>query len=163
MQPAALAVAVLLPLHLLITAQGVPAIIVLMTAATMLRQPGLAQSLNWSIVSVIGNALGGAAAALAASITGLHNEPVIAIVLVTLVTLAFAAQAAKGPRQAAVFIPGMVTFVLLYGMSLSPVLGADGVGAVQRVLQVAVAALYAAGAASLVLPLVIRLGRRRPA
>jgi hypothetical protein len=160
---AVLAVAVLLPLHLLITAEGVPAIIMLMTTATMLRQPGLSQSLNWSIASVIGNALGGVAATAAAAITRLHDEPIIAIILVLLVTLAFAAQAAKGARQEAVFVPGMVTFVLLYGMSLSPVLSGDGVGAAQRVMQVAVAAVYAISAASLMLPLVTRFSQRRPA
>jgi len=69
----------------------------------------------------------------------------------------------KGARQEAVFVPGMVTFVLLYGMSLSPVLGGDGVGAARRVMQVAVAAVYAIGAASLMLPLVTRFSQRRPA
>jgi hypothetical protein len=143
---AALAVAVLLPLHLAITAKGVPSIILLMTTATMLRQPGLAQSLNWSVVAIIGNALGGIAATAAATVTGLHDAPALAVALVALLTLSLATQTAKGPQHAAIFTSGMVTFVLLYGMSLSPVIAGDGVGATQRVLRVAVAAAYAVGA-----------------
>jgi hypothetical protein len=162
-QRSLLATAVLLPLHLFITSEGVATIVVLMTAATMLYQPGLSQSLNWSLASIVGNALGGVAASAAAAITGQHDGQVMAISVVPFVTLAFAAQAAKGPHHEAVFIPGMVTFVLLYGMWLSPLLGGQEVGAMRRVLQVACASAYTVGAASLMLPLVRRLGRRRPA
>ncbi len=76
----------LLPLHLWLTAGGVPAFVVLMTTATMLRQPGLAESLRFSVTSVIGNALGGAAAAAAAVLTALHDEPAVAVALTAATT-----------------------------------------------------------------------------
>ena len=83
---ASLALAVLLPLHLWLTAGGVPAFVVLMTTATTLGQPGLAESLRFSVTSVIGNALGGAAAAAAAVLTALHDEPAVAVALTAATT-----------------------------------------------------------------------------
>ena len=62
-------------------------------------------------------------------------------------------------------MPGFVTFLALYGMTLSPTLGGDEIAASERLGQVFAGALYTVAAVSLLAGPARRLTarRRRPA
>ena len=159
---AALATLTMLPLHLWLTADGgVAAMPVLFTCSSMLRQPGVAASLRDSLTRLAGTAAGGAAAAGVHALTLMHGEATLALAMVATLSLGFAWRMSGGALQAQVWLPGFVTFLALYGMTLSPSLGGDEVAASERLWQVAVGAVYTVCAVSLLAPLARRISGRR--
>lgn len=159
---AALATLTMLPLHLWLTADGgVVAMPVLFTCSSMLRQPGVAASLRDSLTRLAGTAAGGAAAAGVHALTLMHGEATLALAMVATLSLGFAWRMSGGALQAQVWLPGFVTFLALYGMTLSPSLGGDEVAASERLWQVAVGAVYTVCAVSLLAPLARRISGRR--
>ena len=157
---AGLATLVMLPVHMWLTSDGVAAMPVLFTCSAMLRQPGIEASMRDSFDRLAGTAAGGAAAVAVNGIASLHGQGVLILALIATASLAFAWQVCRGPRFAAVWMPGFITFVVLYGMTLSPTLGGGDVAALSRLGQVAVGALYTLCAVSLLAPLGRRLIRR---
>ncbi|MDF2231551.1 FUSC family protein [Albimonas sp. CAU 1670] len=161
---AALATMVMLPLHMWLTADGgVAAMPVLFTCSSMLRQPGVAASLRDSLTRLAGTAAGGVAAMAANGIAQLHPQAALSVAVVATISMFFAWQLSKGPRHMQVWMPGFVTFLALYGMTLSPTLGGDDVAAVERLWQTAVGAGYTLCAVSLLAPVALRVTRRRAA
>lgn len=156
---ALLGACILLPLHLYLTADGVAAMVVLLTTATMLRQPGLAESLRYGLAFAAGNAAGASLAALNALLLSLYNPPIFLVAMTAASALLLASQVVRGRRHAAIFLPGFVAYTMLFGLTLSPLPLPDDVAVLQRVLQIVGAALYVLAAASLFLPLALR---RRP-
>ncbi len=156
---ALLGAGILLPLHLYLTADGVAAMVVLLTTATMLRQPGLAESLRYGLAFAAGNAAGASLAALNALLLSLYNPPIFLVAMTAASALLLASQVVRGRRHAAIFLPGFVAYTMLFGLTLSPLPLPDDVAVLQRVLQIVGAALYVLAAASLFLPLALR---RRP-
>ncbi|MEE3102042.1 MAG: FUSC family protein [Pseudomonadota bacterium] len=159
---AGLATLAILPLHMWLTSDGVAAMAVLFTCSSMLRQPGVEASLRDSLDRLAGAAAGGLVALAADGVAALHDAAALILALVAAAALFFAWRIVGGPRRAAVWTPGFVTFVALYGMTLSPTLGGGEVEALTRVLQVAAGALYTLCAVSLLVPPARRLMRRRP-
>jgi|GEM_PF-4512770 len=156
---ALLGAGILLPLHLYLTAEGVAAMVVLLTTATMLRQPGLAESLRYGLAFAAGNAAGASLAALNVLLLSLYNPPIFLIAITAASALLLASQVVRGRRHAAIFLPGFVAYTMLFGLTLSPLPLGDDVAVLARVLQIVGAALYVLAAASLFLPLALR---RRP-
>ena len=156
---AMLATLVMVPLHLYMTSDGVAAMVVLLTTATMLRQPGIAQSRRYAVAYAMGNGLGGILAAVSAIIFALHSELLVLISLVAATSFFMASRIIAAQRWAPVLLPGFVAYVVLFGLTLSSLpLGSD-VAVITRVLQIAGAAVYALAAVSLLVPLVTRYQR----
>lgn len=156
---AMLATLVMLPLHLYLTSDGVAAMVILLTTATMLRQPGIAQSRRYAVAYAMGNGLGGILAAFSAIIYALHSELLVLISLVAATSFFMASRIIAAQRWAPVLLPGFVAYVVLFGLTLSSLpLGSD-VAVLTRVLQIAGAAVYALAAVSLFVPLVNRYQR----
>lgn len=153
---ALLGAGILLPLHLYLTAEGVAAMVVLLTTATMLRQPGLAESLRYGLAFAAGNAAGASLAALNVLLLSLYNPPIFLIAITAASALLLASQVVRGRRHTAIFLPGFVAYTMLFGLTLSPLPLGDDVAVLARVLQIVGAALYVLAAASLVLPLALR-------
>ena len=163
---ALLATLVMLPLHLWLTADGgVAAMPVLFTCSAMLRQPGVTASLQDSLTRLAGTAAGGVAASAVHAVSLMHGEATLALAMVLTVSLFFAWRMSAGALQAQVWMPGFVTFLALYGMTLSPTLGGDEIAASERLWQVFAGALYTVAAVSLLAGPARRLTarRRRPA
>lgn len=154
-----LATLVMLPLHLYLTSDGVAAMVILLTTATMLRQPGIAQSRRYAVAYAMGNGLGGILAAFSALIYVLHSELPVLIALVAATSFFMSSRIISAQRWAPVLLPGFVAYVVLFGLTLSSLpLGSD-VAVFNRVLQIAMAAVYALAAVSLFVPWVIRYQR----
>lgn len=143
---------IILPLHLLLTADGFAAMVVLLTVATMLRQQGIAQSTSHAVSFGAGNLLGGLLAAVAVTVVGLHDTvPVLATVTAAF-ALFIAWQMERAPALTHVLLPGFVAFALLFGVAFSPLSLSADVDLLKRLAQIAAAGLYALAAISLFLP-----------
>lgn len=149
---ALLATVIILPLHLLLTADGIAALVVLLTVATMLRQPGLAQSAQFGFTFAAGNLLGGILAALAVAMVALHEAAAVLATVVAAGALIMASWLVSRPERARVLLPGFIAFTLLIGLAFSPLAPDSEVAYLQRVAQITTAALYALGGLSILLP-----------
>ncbi len=153
---ALMATAIILPLHLYLNADGLAAMPVLLTTATMLRQPGIAESQRYCLGYGIGNALGGLAAGASVFIMLTHGNPVTLIATTAAVSMYFAWKVVQAERWAPILLPGFVAYVVLFGLSLSPVTPPGPPEVAERVLQILVAAVYSFCAASIAYPLFAR-------
>ncbi|MEM9096507.1 MAG: DUF2955 domain-containing protein [Pseudomonadota bacterium] len=156
---ALVATAVILPAHIYLFSQGAGSILILMTTATMLRQPGLDASARYSVSFAIGNLVGAAVAAFGMLIVTLHNDGGVMVAVTAASSLVLAWFAAHGPLWRAVMVPGMVAFVVLYGMIFSPYVDTKEVSVTARAIMVVLGAIYALGAVSVLAPLVGRILR----
>lgn len=147
-----LATVVILPAHLYLNFDGVAAMVVLLTMATMLRQPGLAQSTRYCLAFVAGNALGGALAALVVFLLKFHGQVPSLITLTAAAALFLSWLVTYDRKLAPVVLPGFVAFSVLLGLALSPLPFADDVDVVNRVLLIVGGALYCVGFVSLLVP-----------
>lgn len=153
---AVLAALVLLPAHMWLNAGGVASMVILLTAAAVLRQPDPARSARFGLAFAGGNALGGALAAATAGLLALHPGPLSLVTLTAacaliLVTIATALR--RGPE---LMLPALTGFTLLTGLALSPLPQGVGVAWERRVLDIVVAAVYALAAVSVLAPLLLR-------
>ncbi len=159
---AVLATVIMLPLHLSLTSDGVPAIVVLMTTATLLRQPGVVQIRQYSVAFGLGNLLGGVLATISAFLFHLHGEFLVLVAVTAATSLFLSARIVATDRWGPVFLPGFVTYITLFGLTLSSLpLGAE-VAVMPRVLKIVAAAIYVFAAISLFLPLINRVMDTRP-
>lgn len=156
---ALLATTVLLPAHLYLFAHGIGSILVLMTIATMLRQPGLDASTRYSLSFAAGNFIGAAVAAGAMLLVTTHGSSAVMVSVTAAASLLLAWMSALGPVWRAVMIPGMVAFVVLYGLVFSPYVAGTDVSITGRAAMVVTGALYAVAAVSLLVPLIPRVRR----
>ena len=120
---AAVAAAVMLPLHLYMTAGGVAALVVLITAATLLRQPNAGRGLQYAIDFTIGNLLGGLLAVAAVTIAYARPEALAMAAVLAPCAMLIGWRMATGRGAASRLLPGAVAFVLFYGLAFSDILG----------------------------------------
>ncbi len=153
---AVLATIIMLPLHLSLTSDGVPAIVVLMTTATLLRQPGVAQLRQYAVAFGLGNLLGGVLATVSAFLFHLHGEFLLLVAVTAATSLFLSTCFIATDRWGPVYLPGFVTYVTLFGLTLSSLPMGSEVAVLPRVLQIAAAAVYVFAAVSLLLPLINR-------
>lgn len=162
-QHAVLATLVIVPVHLLLTADGFAAIVVLLTVSTMLCQRGVTQSFRYGVSFACGNLLGGALAWVAVTIASLHDTMVVPIVVTAAGALLMAELLVRSPAWSQVLLPGFVAFVLLFGVAFAPLPLGEDVAVLKRVGQIVLAMVYALCALSLFLPLVRYRGAGRDA
>jgi len=95
---------------------------------------------------VLGNLVGGLAAALAYNIVLLSNTLVSFVLVCLVASLLFAGRIVTGGPYAPILAVGFGTFILLLGLGLSPMPGGSGEAFLGRLLNVLAAAAYTVGA-----------------
>jgi hypothetical protein len=123
-------------------------IVAILTVISILRQPadlggGTAAGL------ILGNLVGGLAATAAYLLITLFPSPVFLLLVVLLIGLLFGDRIARGGKTAPIYTVGLMTFLIVLGLGLSPLPADSGTLFVARVFDVMVASLYAIGMASL--------------
>lgn len=159
---AVVATAIILPLHLYLNADGLAALPILLTTATMLRQPGIAESQRYCFGYAIGNAIGGLAAGVSVFVMLTHGNLLTLVTTTAAVSMYFAWKVVQAERWAPILLPGFVAYVVLFGLSLSPITPPGPPEVAERVVQILFAALYSFCAASLAYPIFARK-RKGPA
>ena len=123
-------------------------IVAVLTVIGILRQPadlsgGTAAGL------ILGNLVGGLAATVAYILVTLFPTPAFLLLVVLLVGLLFGDRIARGGGLAPIYTVGLMTFLIVLGLGLSPLPQDSGSLFIARVFDVMVAAIYAIGMASL--------------
>lgn len=139
------ALVLLLPFtYFMARAEGA-SIVILMTCIGIVSQ---APALRSRIASglLLGNLFGGIAASLAYGAVTLFPSLVLLFLLTLLVGLIFASRINSATPLAPVFAVALTTFLILLGLGLAPVGGGSAVAFIARILDVALASLYAIGA-----------------
>jgi hypothetical protein len=123
-------------------------IVVVLTVIGILRQSadlsgGTAAGL------ILGNLVGGLAATAAYILVTLLPSAAFLLLVVLLVGLLFGDRIARGGESAPIYTVGLMTFLIVLGLGLSPLPQDSGSLFIARVFDVMVAAVYAIGMASL--------------
>jgi len=126
------------------------AIVVLIVVVTLLRQTDRQRGKSAALGLILGNLIAGVAAGIAYNVILLGNTLPFFVTVCLAATLVFAGRIATAGNLAAVYVVALGTFVLLLGLSLSPLPGSTGEAFVSRILNVIFASAYATGALSLV-------------
>ena len=103
----------------------------------------------WRAALVLGNLVGGLAAAVAYNLVVLGNTLLSFVLVCLAASLIFAGRIVTGGRTAPIFAIAFGTFILLLGMGLSPVPGGSAEAFISRLVNVLVAAAYTVGALAL--------------
>lgn len=96
------------------------AMVIPITVASLLSQFELCMSFRTALGLVMVNLLGGVAASLAFTLFELHPSLWLVALIVLLVSLLFAGNAAMGNTRGKVFGGGLVVFLVLFGLGISP-------------------------------------------
>jgi hypothetical protein len=126
------------------------AIVVLIVVVTLLRQPNRQRGKSAALGLILGNLVAGVAAGIAYNVILLGHTLPFFVTVCLAATLIFAGRIATGGNRAAVYVVALGTFVLLLGLSLSPLPGSTGEAFISRILNVIFASAYATGCLSLV-------------
>ncbi|SCW63523.1 Protein of unknown function [Rhizobium mongolense subsp. loessense] len=124
-------------------------IVVLIVIVTLLRLPDRGQGQQAALGLILGNLIGGTAAA------GFYNLVLVGGSLLFFITaffaasLIFAGRIAVAADRAPVYAIAFATFILLVGLGMSPLPGTSGEAFVSRLLNVLLASAYAIGGLSL--------------
>ena len=125
------------------------AIVVLIVVVTLLRQTDRQRGKSAALGLILGNLIAGVAAGIAYNVILLGNTLPFFVTVCLAATLVFAGRIATAGNRAAVYVVALGTFVLLLGLSLSPLPGSTGEAFVSRILNVIFASAYASGGLSL--------------
>jgi len=141
------AVLMSLVIYFMLTVSPV-SIVVVLTVISILRQPadlggGTASGL------ILGNLVGGLAATAAYLLVTLLPAPAFLLLVVLLVGLLFGDRIARGGESAPIYTVGLMTFLIVLGLGLSPLPQDSGDIFISRVFYVMVGGVYAIGMASL--------------
>jgi hypothetical protein len=126
------------------------AIVVLIVVVTLLRQTDRQRGKSAALGLILGNLIAGVAAGVAYNVILLGNTLPFFVTVCLAATLVFAGRIATAGNRAAVYVVALGTFVLLLGLSLSPLPGSTGEAFVSRILNVIFASAYVTGVLSLV-------------
>lgn len=140
------AVLMSLVIYFMLTVSPV-SIVAVLTVISILRQPadlggGTATGL------ILGNVVGGLAATAAYLLVTLLPSPAFLLLVVLLVGLVFGDRIARGGALAPIYTAGLMTFLIVLGLGLSPLPQDSGTLFIARVFDVMAAAIYAIGMAS---------------
>ena len=153
-EPAAIAIALAntavlmsLVIYFMLTVSPV-SIVAVLTVIGILRQPADLGG-GTAIGLILGNLVGGLAATAAYLLVTLLPSPAFLLFVVLLVGLLFGDRIARGGALAPIYTVGLMTFLIVLGLGLSPLPEDSGSLFIARVFDVMVAAVYAIGMASL--------------
>ena len=127
------------------------AVVVLIVIVTLLRQHDPKQGQRAALGLILGNLIGGIAAAIVYNLVLLNNNTLLFFISVCLAaSLIFAGRIATAGDRAPIYAIAFATFILLLGLGLTPLPGGSGEAFVSRLLNVLLASAYAIGGLSLV-------------
>jgi hypothetical protein len=146
----------LFPVLLLFMIGGAMTFVVLMVIIAILRLGERSTAHRAALGLLLGNILGGIVATIAYGFVTLNTSVVFFLLVVLLVGLIFGARIAAGGPQTPLFLLALVTFIILFGIGVSPLPTDSGAAFAARLWNVLLAGAYAVGAVSLI-------GAQRPA
>ncbi len=141
------AVLMSLVIYFMLTVSPV-SIVVVLTVISILRQPASLGG-GTGVGLILGNLVGGLAATAAYLLITLLPSAAFLLLVVLLVGLLFGDRIARGGELAPIYTVGLMTFLIVLGLGLSPLPQDSGSIFIGRVFDVMVAAVYAIGMASL--------------
>jgi hypothetical protein len=128
------------------------AIVVPITAASLLSQFDHASSGRAALGLMAVNLLGGVVASLAFAIIELRAALPFVFVMVLVVALLFGGRAATGPAASKIYAGALTTFLILFGLGVSPLPGEAADSFVTRIGMVAFAIIVTFGLTALLWP-----------
>jgi hypothetical protein len=126
------------------------AVVVLIVIVTLLRQHDRAQGQRAALGLILGNLVGGIAAAVVYELMLLNNTFLFFIAACFAASLMFAGRIATAGDRAPVYAIALTTFILLLGLGMTPLPGGSGEAFINRLVNVLLASAYAIGGLSLV-------------
>lgn len=141
---------ILLPIllwYLLDTSQV--AVVMLVTMVMLLRQIEQGTHSRMAIGLILANLLGGVVANVAYIVVGATDQYVIFLMVLLTASLCFAGQIVLGGPRAALLAVAFGTFILLFGIGLTPLPGGSGDAFITRIGYILLATVYTIGALSL--------------
>ena len=126
------------------------AVVVLIVIVTLLRQHNPEQGQRAALGLILGNLIGGIAAAIVYNLVLLSNTLLFFITVCLAASLIFAGRIVTAGDRAPVYAIAFATFILLLGLGMTPLPGGSGEAFVNRLLYVLLASAYAIGGLSLV-------------
>ena len=144
---------VLLPLLVFfILGEDANDVVILIVTITVLRGFAPGAGMRAALGLLIGNLIGGAAAAVAYGFVSLTGSFVSFMLVLLAACLLFGDRIAKAGAKAPLFAIALATFILILGMSVSPLPGGGAELFTTRLLKIGVAVLYVFGALALLHP-----------
>jgi hypothetical protein len=125
------------------------AVVMLIVIVTVIRQHDPRQGQRAAVGLVVGNVIGGLAAALAYTLIQTHQTAVFFAIVCFGASLAFASRIAAGGTQAPLYVVAFSTFLILLGIGITPLPGGSGEAFLGRLFHVLLATIYTIGAQSL--------------
>ena len=126
------------------------AVVVLIVIVTLLRQHDPKQGQRAALGLILGNLIGGIAAAVVYNLVLLSNTLLFFITVCLAASLIFAGRIVTAGDRAPIYAIAFVTFILLLGLGMTPLPGGSGEAFVSRLFNVLLASAYAIGGLSLV-------------
>jgi DUF2955 family protein/fusaric acid resistance family protein len=123
-------------------------IVAVLTVISILRQPADLGG-GTAVGLILGNLVGGLAATAAYLLVTLLPSPAFLLLVVLLVGLLFGNQIARGGASAPIYTVGLMTFLIVLGLGISPLPQDSSAFFISRVFDVMLASIYAIGMASL--------------
>ena len=136
----------------LIDARLATAMVIPITVASLLSQLELGMSKRAAVALIVINLLGGVAASLAFTFIELRPSLWLVTLTLLLISLLFAGQAVMGTLTGKVFGGGLTTFLILFGLGVSPLPGGTPELFSTRIAYVLFAIVYAMCMAVLLWP-----------
>lgn len=140
----------LLPPLLLFLIEGQMSFVLIIVIVSILRQAERANVTRTALALTLANLLGGAAATIAYGFVTVLPSFLFFLLLVLLVGLMFGERIARRDAVAPLYLTGLVTFVILLGLGVSPLPTDTSTAFADRLVSVMLAGLYAVGALSLI-------------
>lgn len=151
---------VVLPVLVLFMASGQMTFVILLVIIAIVRlreQIGASRS---ALGLLFGNFLGGVVATIAFGFVTLQPGLVFFLLLVALVGLVSGARIATAAARAPIYTVAFVTFLILLGIGVSPLPTETGEAFTSRLVDVALAGVYAVGASNLIPAFPLKSGPR---
>jgi hypothetical protein len=126
------------------------AVVMLIIIVTLLRQHDPQQGQRAALGLILGNLIGGIAAAIVYNLVLLSNTLLFFITACLAASLIFAGRIVMAGDRAPIYAIAFTTFILLLGLGMTPLPGGSGEAFVNRLLYVLLASAYAIGGLSLV-------------
>ncbi|CAN7594219.1 DUF2955 domain-containing protein [Rhizobium sp. LjRoot254] len=136
----------------MINDQLASAMVIPITVASMLGQLDIVASRGTAFGLIIVNVLGGVIASVAFAILDLRPNLAFMAVIVLVVALLLGGRAAAETREAKVFAGALTTFLILFGLGVSPIPGSAAESFSTRIIYVTGAIMYAFLLAALLWP-----------
>ncbi|WP_349435074.1 DUF2955 domain-containing protein [Pararhizobium sp. A13] len=119
------------------------AMVIPITVASLLGQLDIVSSGRAALGLVIVNLFGGIVASVAYAVLTVRPNLLFMFVIVLVVALVFGGRAAARSRDAKIYAGALTTFLILFGLGVSPLPGSAAESFATRILYVAAAILYA--------------------